>query len=150
LGRQANKGENRQGVEGFFRSTALKEEQKKAPNKTLEFLKSIKDKKIIVIIKNGEREAFYTNCLLKNIKDTYKDFKIIVATKNELFHIFEGNDNVDHVIDYIDKMSTPFFLEGKGDEIKYCDIVIQLSDIFPNYSYIRNSEDIINFDLLCT
>ena len=145
-----NKGENRQGVENFFRNAALKEEQKKAPNKTLEFLKSIKDKKIIVIIKNGEREAFYTNCLLKNIKDTYKDFKIIVATKNELFHIFEGNDNVDHVIDYIDKMSTPFFLEGKGDEIKYCDIVIQLSDIFPNYSYIRNSEDIINFDLLCT
>ena len=145
-----NKGENRQGVEGFFRNTALKEEQKKAPNKTLEFLKSIKDKKIIVIIKNGEREAFYTNCLLKNIKDTYKDFKIIVATKNELFHIFEGNDNVDYVIDYIDKMSVPFFLEGKGDEIKYCDIVIQLSDIFSNYSYIRNSEDIINFDLLCT
>ena len=47
-------------------------------------------------------------------------------------------------------MSVPFFLEGKGDEIKYCDIVIQLSDIFSNYSYIRNSEDIINFDLLCT
>ena len=33
---------------------------------------------------------------------------------------------------------------------KYCDIVIQLSDIFPNYSYIRNSEDIINFDIVCT
>ena len=45
-----NKGENRQGVENFFRNAALKEEQKKAPNKTLEFLKSIKDKKIIVII----------------------------------------------------------------------------------------------------
>jgi hypothetical protein len=145
-----NKGENRQAVENFFRNTALKEEQKKAPNKTLEFLKSIKDKKVLVIVKNGEREAFYVNCLLKNLKEIYKNFKIIVATKNELFHIFEGNENLDHVIDYIDKMSIPFFLEGKGNETKYCDIVIQLSDIFPNYSYIRNSEDIINFDLLCT
>ena len=104
----------------------------------------------MLIVKSGEREAFYANCLLKNLKEIYKDFKIIVATKNDLFHIFEGNENLDYIIDYIDKMSTPFFLEGKGNEIKYCDVVIQLSDIFPNYSYIRNSEDIINFDLLCT
>lgn len=145
-----NKGENRQAVETFFRKVALKEEQKKAPNKTLEFLRSIKEKKVLLIVKNGEREAFYANCLLKNLKEIYKDFKIIVATKNDLFHIFEGNENLDYIIDYIDKMATPFFLEGRGDEIKYCDIVIQLSDIFPNYSYIRNSEDIINFDLLCT
>ena len=145
-----NKGENRQAVETFFRKVALKEEQKKAPNKTLEFLKSIKEKKVLLIVKSGEREAFYANCLLKNLKEIYKDFKIIVATKNDLFHIFEGNENLDYIIDYIDKMSTPFFLEGKGNEIKYCDVVIQLSDIFPNYSYIRNSEDIINFDLLCT
>lgn len=143
-------GEKRQGVEQFFRNVAFKEEQKKLPNKSLEFLKSLKDKKLVVIIKGSERECFYANCLLKNLKETYKDYKIIVATKNDYFHIFEGNENLDHVIEYTDKMSNPFFLEGKGTDVKYCDIAIQLNDIFANHSYIRNSQDIINFDIVCT
>ncbi len=51
-----NKGENRQSVENFFRKVALKEEQKKSPNKTLELLKSIKEKKadkVVVLTARG-------------------------------------------------------------------------------------------------
>lgn len=148
--KRLEKGEKRQSVEQFFRKVAFKEQQKKLPNKSLEFLKSIKDKKLVLVIKANERECFYANCLFKNLKETYKDYKIIVATKNDYFHIFEGNENVDHVIEYTDKMSNPFFLEGKGTDTKYCDIAIQLNDIFTNHSYIRNSKDVINFDIVCT
>lgn len=148
--KRLNEGEKRQSIEQFFRNVAFKEEQKKLPNKDLELLKSIKDKKLVLVIKGSERECFYANCLTKNLKETYRDYKLIIAAKNDYFHIFEGNEFVDHVIEYTDKMSSPFFLEGKGNDIKYCDIAIQLNDIFANHSYIRNSQDIINFDIICT
>lgn len=146
LSRMQN-GEKRQTVETYFRNVAYKEELKNTAHKSLEKLSSIKGKKLLLLIKNGEREAFYTNSILGNLKNIYRDYKIIIATKPDLFHFFDANQNVDYVIDFIDKMTIPFFLEGRGKEKKYCDIVINLTDTFPNFSYVRNNEDLINFDL---
>jgi glycosyltransferase involved in cell wall biosynthesis len=142
-------GEKRQAVEGYFRSVAQKDVVKKAPISCLELLKKITDKKLVLVIKNGEREAFYTNCLTPQLRKTYNDYKIIIAVKKELMHIFDANENVDYIIEYHSKMSTPLFLEGKGFDTKYCDIAIHINDIFPNFSYIRNNEDKINHNLIC-
>lgn len=143
-------GEPRKTVEAYFRTVADKDEKKFAPNPELERLYNIEGNKLVIVVKSGERESFYANCLIKDLRETYKDYKIIVAVKKELSHIFEGNENVYEVLDYNEKMSKPLFLEGKGFDKKYCDIAIHINDIFPNFSYIRNSKDIINHNLICT
>jgi glycosyltransferase involved in cell wall biosynthesis len=142
-------GEKRQGVEGYFRTVAQKDVVKNAPINCLEVLKKITDKKLILVIKQGEREAFYANCLTPQLRKTYSDYKIIVAIKKELMHIFDANENVDVILEYHPKMSAPLFLEGKGFDTKYCDVAIHINDIFPNFSYIRNNEDKINHNLIC-
>ena len=148
--KRIEKGENKQAIENYFRSVAQKEQEKNLPHKSLRKLESIKGKKLVVIVKSGEREAFYTLCLLNSIKQNYPDYKIIIATKEDLFHIFEGHDAVDCVIDYLEKMSSPLFLEGRDGQKQYCNITINLTDAFPNFSYIRNGQDVINHNLTCT
>lgn len=138
-------GENRKSIETYFRNIAFNYENRNAEIPSIVKLKNIKGKKVVIQSKNGEREAFYTNCLLRDIKKKYRDCSIIVATSKKLMHIFEGNENCDHVIEYHESFSQPFFMEGKHDVEKLCDIYFNLDEAFPKYSYIHHNKDKTSF-----
>ena len=143
------KGEQRQSVENYFRAVAFKEEQKGMPHPSLQKLKEINGKKLVVVIKSGERECFYSLCVLKDLRRNYPDYSIIIACPKQTMHFFEGNENVNHIIEYTNKMSEPLFLEGKAGYFKYCDVTLNINDTFANHTYMRNGADIISQELLC-
>ena len=131
------------------RNALLLRRNKQSQKDDLQKLKEINGKKLVVVIKSGERECFYSLCVLKDLRRNYPDYSIIIACPKQTMHFFEGNENVNHIIEYTNKMSEPLFLEGKAGYFKYCDVTLNINDTFANHTYMRNGADIISQELLC-
>lgn len=140
-------GEDRKAIENYFRKVAAEEKVKKKKKQNLLNLAKLPNKKLAFLVPEAEKEVYYAMALLKSAKETYKDYDIYFITKRKYFYLLLGNPYIHSFVEYEDEMSQPFFLEGKGNEVKYFDIVLNLSNGIVNYGYLRNGEDRKAFDL---
>jgi len=142
----------RQQVEDYFRKVARDHNQKFFPVKIEDFLdQDDKGKRMIYVMPESSVDVFLSTALFKSIKAKYPDYNLYVATKQENYHILEGNEHVHKVIPYNAQFDNTLFLEGVGDHEGYFEIAFtpHLTTQRIN-NYIHNNKDKINKEALCT
>ena len=137
----------RQDVITHFRKVAIFENQnlyvKKAMN---EIAQSKNEKRIAFVQPDSVEEVIICCSLLPSVKKQYPDHDIYFFTKNEHFEIVNSNPYVYKVLPFFNKLNDPLYLEGKGDNKKYFDIVYAPYLSVRN-NFIRNSQDVIQYNI---
>lgn len=151
------KGKPRSDIEKFFREVALKtQNDKKSQSEAMpieaQMLKILdKDdegRRILYVIPESIGDVYLSTALFKNIKQTYPEYNLYVATKPEYFEIIACNPHVHRVISYIPQMDNLLWLEGRGDYKGLFDIAF-LAHLGTQrmLNYIHNGKTRIGLDL---
>lgn len=143
------KGTERKKIENYFRQVAVKEtEEKKIKN--FEDILGIddKNKRILYVIPEDEKDVFVSTSIFPSIKELYPEYNLYVATKPEYFDILINNPYIYKVINYIPEMNNLFWLEGEGEHEGYFEVafVPHLSSII-NKDYVHNGKTKIQLEL---
>jgi hypothetical protein len=106
------------------------------------------NKKILFVLPQAAGDIFMSTALLRDLKETYPEFKIFYATRKHFFPLLEKNPYVDFVVEYEQRMDTLLKMEGQGRYSGYFDICFlpHLGTQYM-YDYQHNGLDRINFDL---
>ena len=151
------KGQSRIDIEKCFRQVALKtknEIKSQQQNISIEDqLRNILDKddegrRILYVIPESIGDVYASTALFKNIKQTYPEYNIYVATKPEYFDIIACNPYIFRAISYIPQMDNLLWLEGKGDHKGYFEIAF-LPHVGTQrfFNYQHNGKTRIGLDL---
>ena len=68
-----------------------------------------KPTRFLIVASESIGDLLYLSSLLESFKECYKDYDIYLATKPEYHSIFDGNNNVHKMIDYIQLDFVSFF-----------------------------------------
>ena len=151
------KGKPRPDIEKFFREVALKtQNDKKSQSEVMpieaQMLKILdKDdegRRILYVIPESIGDVYLSTALFKNIKQTYPEYNLYVATKPEYFDVIACNPHVHRVISYIPQMDNLLWLEGRGDYKGLFDIAF-LAHLGTQrmLNYIHNGKTRVGLDL---
>jgi len=146
---QLRKEAKRKDVERYFREVALKENEKNKQQSFEDILdKDDEGKRILYVMPESAGDVFMVTSLFESLKETYPEYNLYVATKNQFFPILEGNPYIHKVISYIPQMDQLLWLEGFGNHKGYFDIAfIPFVNTQRILTYIHNGKDRIAFNL---
>jgi glycosyltransferase involved in cell wall biosynthesis len=136
-------------IENYFRQVAQQDIQKNKPINFEDFLdKDDFGKRALIVIPESIGDVFMITSLFESFKETYPDYNLYIATKNEYFDILNANPFVHKVIPYAPQMENLLWLEGAGDHKGYFEIAF-LPHIGTQriLNYLHNGKDIIQFDI---
>lgn len=146
----------RQDAENYFRQVASKTKTEKDQKNKLsieEQLSKIVDnndegKRILYVMPESIGDVFLSTALFADMKKTYPDHNIYVATKHEYFDILACNPYVHKALTYIPQMDNLLWLEGHGSHKGFFDIAF-LPHIGTQrvLNYIHNGKTIISLDV---
>ena len=102
--------------------------------------------RILVTMPESAGDVLMINSLIENIKKTYPDKNIYVATKNQFHSMIDDNPFVYKIIPYSMKFDNSLFLEGRAESPSYFEIAF-LAHLPTQRSiqYIHNGSDKIQF-----
>ena len=139
-------------IEEYFRKVARDHNAKFFPVK-MEDLVSDDDegKRIVYVMPDSSVDVFLSTSLFKSIKEKYPDYNLYVSTKQEYYHILQGDENIHKVIPYSTQFDASLAQEGVGENKGLFEIVLSpyLTTQKIN-NYIHNGKDKINTESLCT
>jgi len=139
-------------VIAYFRQVAQKENAEKVQKREFTDLlnKDDEGKRIIYVMPKSVDDVYLSTALFKNIKETYPEYNLYIATDPKYFEIMDGNRYVHKVIPYIDVMDNLLWLEGIGDHQGYFEIAfLPFFGTQRMFDYQHNGKDKISLDL-CT
>ena len=132
----------------YFKKVAFSENQK---NEFSDFLKKIKEnkdeKRIAFIQPEGNEEIIIASSLIPSIKKQYPDHNIYFFTKSEYIDLINSHPDIYKTMSYFPQLEDPLFLEGKMNLPKYFDIVYAPHLSIRNNNFIRNDNDLIQYDI---
>lgn len=110
-------------IEQYFRNVA-KDENNKIRRDLLESFLDADDKgkRILLVIPESIGDVFLCTALLEDLKETYPNFNLYVATKRENFEVLACNPFIHKTIDYIPEMDSLLWLEGMGSHKGFFEI----------------------------
>lgn len=150
--KELDKGAPKEQVEKYFRDVAVKHNAEQGQDNKFENLLSPDDvgKRILYVIPESIGDVFISTSLFKNIKETYPEYNLYVATKQEYFEILEGNPYVHKVIPYVPEMDNLFWLEGIDKHKGFFEVAfLPYIGTQRMIDYTHNGKDRIQLDL-CT
>jgi len=137
----------RNDVLNYFKRIAFsKNETNETENLLIELKNNPNQKRIAFIQPESNEEVIIASALISSIKKIYPKHKIYFFTKPEYFDLINSNPHIEKILQYNNKMDDPLYFEGKGDQIKYFDIVYAPYLSIRN-NFTRNCEDKIQFDI---
>jgi hypothetical protein len=137
----------RNDVLNYFKRIAFsKNETNETENLLIELKNNPDQKRIAFIQPESNEEVIIASALISSIKKIYPKHKIYFFTKPEYFDLINSNPHIEKILQYNNKMDDPLYFEGKGDQIKYFDIVYAPYLSIRN-NFTRNCEDKIQFDI---
>lgn len=114
---ELSKGANRKDVENYFRQVAVKENSQYNPTTLVSFLdKDDEGKRILYAMPDTEVDVLLSTSLFRSIKETYPQYNLYVATKQEHMSILEANPYIHKAIPYVPQMDNLFLMEGAGQK----------------------------------
>tara|TARA_B100000287_G_scaffold291165_1_gene274545 strand:+ start:2252 stop:4180 length:1929 start_codon:yes stop_codon:yes gene_type:complete len=144
---ELEKGATRDQVDEYFRSVAQREILSK---QTLhDFLdKDDEGRRILYVIPQSAGDVYMATSLFENLKNTYPNYNLYVATSPLFFEIIEGNPYVHKVIPYMQYMEDIHQMEGGGPNKGDFEIAF-LSHVNAQRlsCYTHNGVDKIAFDI---
>lgn len=146
---EIKKGQKREVIEKYFRQVALEDNNK---NKKTDF-KDLLDpndegKRMIVVMPESGGDLFLCTSLFKNLKETYPEYNLYVATKPEFMEILQGNPYIHKILNYIPQMDQLLWLEGVGDHKGYFEVAfLPYGATQRFYNYQHNGKDRITLNL---
>jgi len=146
---EIKKGQKREIIEKYFRQVALEDNNK---NKKTDF-KDLLDpndegKRMIVVMPESGGDLFLCTSLFKNLKETYPEYNLYVATKPEFMEILQGNPYIHKILNYIPQMDQLLWLEGVGDHKGYFEVAfLPYGATQRFYNYQHNGKDRITLNL---
>lgn len=146
---QIKNGAIRPPIEAYFRKVAVEENSKKK-KLDLETLLNPNDIfRVCYVMPESIGDCFLSTALFKSIRNRYPrpNWVFYVATKPEYKTIFDANEYIDRVIDYIPEMDNLMLMEGAGKHKGYFDIIYQPYFATQRLlSYLHSGWDLIDFD----
>ena len=95
-------------------------------------------------------DVYMSTALFKDIKNTYPDYNLYVATEPQNFEILDGNPYIHKVIPYISAMDQLPWLEGTNNHKGYFEVAfLPYIGTQRMFDYQHNGKDKISLDL-CT
>ena len=138
---------NRKTVLDYFIKIAIQENYREKFNKFLQDLNDDPDEKRIAYIEpQGAEEVIIASSIIKSIKKQYPEHNIYFFGKSENLSLIDGHSCIKKSLVYHPKINDPFFLEGKGDNKKYFDIVYAPHLSIRN-NYTRNNKDTLQYNI---
>ena len=141
----------RKNIEDFFKKTAAKENQDNIPFKIEDFLdKDDEGRRLLVVMPGSIGDVFLSTAILKDLKNTYKEYNIYFATSQSYFEILEGNPYIHKIIPYDKKMDDLLWLEGRSDHKGFFEVAY-LPHVGTQrmFNYQHNGKDKISLNLSC-
>jgi glycosyltransferase involved in cell wall biosynthesis len=146
---QISKGMQRSDIESYFRKVAFDDLNKSKQVPFEDILDpNDKGKRILIVMPESAGDVFMATSLLPSLKNTYPQYNIYFATKQEYFSILNGNEYIHKIIPYIQQMDNLMWLEGAGDHEGYFEMAF-----LPHFgtqrmlSYLHNGKDKIDFNI---
>ena len=113
-------GTSRPSIEGFFRDTAIKDNEKHKAFKIEElFDGSLPEDRIFVSINSSLENIFLSTKIISAIKEKYPNKKIFVASNDSCQSVFSGNTMIHSAIIKSKEFDDPQFLKKNFFE-SYC------------------------------
>jgi glycosyltransferase involved in cell wall biosynthesis len=144
------KGQTRESVLKFFRKVAQKENTDINQKSIEDYLDGDDpNKRVIIIIKEGDEDVFLINCFLENLQALYPGDDIYVSTMPTYYPLIEDNPNCYKVLPYNEKMEDSLLLEGHSDHEGYFKVALYPTDITQKIvNYFHNGSDKNVFNIL--
>ena len=146
-------GMSREEIENYFRDVAKKDNEKitkEVPFKDL-LDKDDEGKRILYVIPESIGDVFISTSLFKSIKETYPDYNLYVATKQEFIDLLDGNEYVHKALPYISNMDNQLWLEGQGKHKGFFEIAfLPFVNTQRMLTYLHNGKDKIAYKDLKT
>lgn len=150
----AEKLESRAKILAYFRQVA---EQENAKNRKIDFgdlLDKNDKKRVLFVMPESIGDLFICTSLFKSIRVRYPrpNWAFYVATKPQYKDILNGNQYVDHVIDYIPQMDSLLWLEGSGSHKGWFDVAYLgfcFTQRFLNWTHNSCDKIDLNLDSPC-
>ena len=141
----------RNDVLSYFKKVAAQENGK---SKSIDFKDMLDDndegKRILLSMPQSIGDVYMCTSLLKNLSETYPEYNIYFATKQEYFDILEGNPHVHKIIPYGKHLDSLPTMEGQAEHKGYFEIAfLPFIGTQRMLNYMHNGKDKIQFDL-CT
>lgn len=149
-------GLKREDIYKFFIRTA-QEEQAKQQGKTqsdfsAQFDSDDKGKRLLLAMPESFGDCFLITSIFKSIKESYpKDWNLYVATKPQYRPVFEGNEHVHKIIDWIPAMDNFFMMEGRAEHEGFVNVYLAPYMLTQrNPAYTHNGYNFGNLETRCT
>ena len=150
-------GKVQEGVKGreildYFRNVAARENAEVVQKREFTDLldKDDKGKRLLYVMPKSIGDVYMSTALFKDIKNTYPDYNLYVATEAQHFEILDGNPHIHKVIPYISAMDQLPWLEGTNNHEGYFEVAfLPYIGTQRIYDYQHNGKDKISLDL-CT
>lgn len=114
---------NRQQVYEAFIKAAHEENGKSQQFKIQDHLTDEpKDRRLIIVVRNGVREALYCLSLLPSLHEKHPNHKIYFATTPVLEELTHDNPYIHKIIPYNEAMNNALYLEGLGEHEGFFDM----------------------------
>ena len=108
------------------------------------------NKRILYVMPKSIGDVYMSTALFKDIKNTYPDYNLYVATEPQNFEILDGNPYIHKVIPYISAMDQLPWLEGTNNHKGYFEVAfLPYIGTQRMFDYQHNGKDKISLDL-CT
>jgi len=136
-------------IENYFRQVAIDEQQKANKGSFEDLLdKDDNGKRILFVIPESIGDVFMATSLFESLKETYPEYNLYVATKNEYKDILQANPFIHKVIEYVPQMDNLMWLEGVGDHKGFFEIAfLPYIGTQRILNYLHNGKDIIQFEI---
>jgi glycosyltransferase involved in cell wall biosynthesis len=136
-------------IENYFRQVATQDVSKNNPINFEDLLdKNDNGRRGLIVIPENIEDIFLITSLFESFKETYPEYNLYVATKQEYFDILNGNPFIHKVILYAPQMDNLLWLEGAGDHKGYFEIAfLPYIGTQKILNYIHNGKDIIQFNI---
>jgi hypothetical protein len=107
-----------------------------------------KCKKLLLIVPESAGDIFLATSLLEDLKQSYSEFDIYFACKEQFKDILKNNPYVYKVINYLPIMDNQILMEGTGEWKGIFDISIMLTVSTQRYiNYLNNGLTRISLNL---
>ena len=112
--------------------------------------KDDENKRILYVMPKSIGDVYMSTALFKDIKNTFPDYNLYVATEPQNFEILAGNPYIHKVIPYISAMDQLPWLEGTNNHKGYFEVAfLPYIGTQRMFDYQHNGKDKISLDL-CT
>ena len=146
----SSKAQTRQDVLNYFRSVAVKENEKHASQKAVDFEEVIRNngnKRAMFISTKNQESVFMSSMFLKSFAEKNPDCDLFFATKPEFFEIVNCSPYIYKVIRHDDPLNDEIgMLGGRNNTKKYFDYYINF-DVIENFDCNYIGVDNKSFEL---